>query len=117
MKERTTTEVSESIESAVALAPETVDNEGIDISDQNVSEMVTNDLVITSQPSQVESTETSRVNIVNTFSNDVGIWPEKLPEKLKHYWSWRGSQDCQFLQRGYTNSVPQYDNTKIRYCT
>ena len=117
MKERTTAEVSDSIESTVALAPVTVDNESIESSDQNVSEMVANDLVITSQPSQVESTETACVNIVNTFSNDVGIWPDKIPDELKDYWSLRGSQDCQFLQREYTNYVPQYDNTKVRYCT
>ena len=73
MKERTTAEVSDSIESTVALAPVTVDNESIESSDQNVSEMLANDLVITSQPSQVESTETSCVNIVNTFSNDLKI--------------------------------------------
>ena len=71
VKERATEEVSHSIESAVALAPETVDNESIESSDLNVSAMVTNDLVITLQPSQVESTETSCVNIVNTFSSDV----------------------------------------------
>ena len=117
MKERTTAEVSDSIESTVALAPVTVDNESIESSDQNVSEMVANDLVITSQPSQVESPETACVNIVNTFSNDVGIWPDKIPDELKDYWSLRGSQDCQFLQREYTNYVPQYDNTKVRYCT
>ena len=69
--------------------------------------MIANDLVITSQPSQVESTETSCVNIVNTFSNDVGIWPDKIPDELKDYWSLRGSQDCQFLQREYMNSIPQ----------
>ena len=67
MKERTTAEVSDSIESTVALAPVTVDNESIESSDQNVSEMLANDLVITSQPSQVESAETSCVNIVNTI--------------------------------------------------
>ena len=117
MKERTTALVSDSIESTVALAPVTIDNESMESSDQNVSEMVTNDLVTTSQPSQVESTETSCVNIVNTFSNDVVIWPDKIPDELKDYWLLRGSQDCQFLQRDYPNSVPQYDNTKIMYCT
>ena len=55
------------------------------------------------------------ISVGELYSNDIGLWPEKLPKCLIDYWVSKGSKECQHDDSDFTLSLVSYKNHN-RFC-